>query len=119
MSIASDIEIVVEHTLRSEDNLRMAAKVSAAFEQVRQQIVAEFMRTLREKMAARLGEPWGIIHYGDEDALTKGDLLEISRKIWNDRCSIVLESATDGPTDLNFYVWVEDISRRVRLVGCL
>lgn len=106
MPISSDIETVVEHTLQNEDNLRLAAKVSTAFEQVRQHIVCEFAKRLQADLLARLGDSWAVEQGCGEDALGAGCLVEIKKKRWHENCSICLEGAEDGPSDVDCYVWL-------------
>lgn len=106
MPISSDIEIVVDHTLQNEDNLRLATKVSTAFEQVRQRIVSEFVKKLQADLLRRLGDSWEVEQYCDEDALGAGCLVEIQKKRWRDNCSICLEGDKDGPSDVDCYVWL-------------
>jgi len=120
MPISSDIEIIVEHTLQNEDNLQLATKVSAAFEQVRQRIVSEFIKKLQADLLARLGDPWAVEQYRDEDALGAGCLVEIQKKRWRDICSVGLAGDKDGPSDVDYYVWVNpDMPGKARLAADL
>jgi|ERR1035437_1303260 hypothetical protein len=106
MPISSDIEIVVEHTLQNEDNLRLAAKVSAAFEQVRQRIVREFVKRLQSDLRTRLGDSWTVDQNCDKDPLEADWLVEIKKKKWGENCSVCLEACKVGPRDLDCYVWL-------------
>jgi hypothetical protein len=116
MPISSDIEIVVEHTLQNEDNLRLAARVSAAFEQVRQRVVREFVKRLQSDLLARLGDSWEVEQNCDEDALGAGCLVEIKKKRWDDNCSICLEGWEEGPSDVDCYLWLNsEMPGRARL----
>lgn len=116
MPISSDIEIVVEHTLQSEDNLRLAAWVSAAFEQVRQRVVREFVKRLQSDLLARLGDSWAVEQNCDKDALKADWLVDIKKKRWHDNCSICLEGSKEGPRAVDYFVWLDsDMPGKARL----
>ncbi len=103
---SSERAAIAEHCLENERNLHLASKISGAFSEVRQRVVAGFIRDLKTEVKSRLGRSWQVDQNCEHDALTSGWLLEAQKTDWGGRCSICLEGAKDGPAEVDLYVWL-------------
>jgi hypothetical protein len=107
MKPTDEADIIVEHALESDRNLRIASKIGLAFPKLKQVIVGDFVKVLISGLRERLGSSWILDDEWTQTPLAKGSYVSAKKAIWAEKSSIGLHCDKVGPGDLSFFVWVE------------
>jgi len=97
--------VIAEHSIESEQTLRLAAKIGLAFPKIKEKLVREFVQSLACELHARLGKQWSIENNWNERPLKVGSHLALSKREWQHKASIGLWCGRAGPSDLEYFVW--------------
>ncbi|HXB71766.1 MAG TPA: hypothetical protein VNY05_26250 [Candidatus Acidoferrales bacterium] len=97
--IPDEIELIVNHALSTNENLRVAIKVGLAFHSLKARIISDFLSRLKSEVAAALGGQWTV---GVESDEWLG--LWIQKKTWPELKSIGVGS--ENTVGRNIYFWV-------------
>jgi hypothetical protein len=114
----TEADVIAEHALEDEHNLKMAAKVGLAFPTLKARIIRTFITSLVTTLKARLGDSWEISDDWSAKPL-KGSVC-VSKESWTDEFWIGLAAEKTGPSELDWFVWTETtISLQTPLVAAI
>jgi hypothetical protein len=97
--IPDETELIVNHALSTNENLRVAIKVGLAFHSLKARIISDFLHRLKSEVEAALGSQWTA---GVESDEWLG--LWIQKKTWPEEKYISVGSNKTDGKNVNFWV---------------
>ncbi len=107
MKLIEEADVIAEHAFENEHTLGIAAKVGLAFPKIKERIVREFIASLQGRLEARLGKSWTVEDSWSETPLLRHSYIAAYKTTWSTEACVGLSCEKDGPSNLDFYVWLE------------
>jgi hypothetical protein len=116
MKRADEGDVIAAHAFENERNLRIAAKVGLAFSQIKEQIIGEFVQVMIGQLRVALGNSWAVDDQWSETPLIRGAYVAAYKRAWVVEASVGLCCEKTGPSDLDFFVYLEKKERSAAAV---
>ena len=96
MSSSSEREIILEHALKNQENLKIALDVGFAFNDLRKEIIVDFLDGLRNFVLGKLGDHDDSLWHVNDDSLYRFPLknnyyFSFEKKSWGERHGVGLQ----------------------------